>query len=99
MNNIKVVKRNGETENFKLDKLYKVAKATGLNHKQSVSASQNTAEWIMSQKLKKVSTLIIRKRFYRELLKYNEYSASLYAWYQKLKDKAYTSRFEKSRYK
>jgi transcriptional regulator NrdR family protein len=87
MTKIIVVKRGGETENFDVEKLRRVALATGLNSKQADKLVDNINKWAGRQNDNNLTTLAIRQKIIEELGKIRKYSADKYIWYENLKDK------------
>lgn len=83
MAGMKVIKRDGSAEEFKLEKIARVVKAAGLDEQDSENLAQRVSRAVEGQE---VSSLKIRDHVLDELKSTNEYAADLYRWYQKTKD-------------
>jgi transcriptional regulator NrdR family protein len=83
MTGMKVVKRDGSTEEFKLEKIARVVKAAGLDEQDSENLAQRVSRVVEGQE---VSSLEIRDHVLDELKNTNEYAANMYRWYQETKD-------------
>ena len=75
----KVIKRDGNVEDFDTGKIERIAKAAGLNDVDSQKVAKNVAEWVLAQG-KPVQTVDIRNEVVNELQKVNSYAANLYLW-------------------
>ncbi|MBL7158860.1 hypothetical protein ISS85_00070 [Candidatus Microgenomates bacterium] len=82
---IKVLKRDGSTENFNPEKIVRVATAAGLKSDQAQALSVKVNQWINDLDQEIVSSLKIRDKVLKELKKVNDYAANLYEWYDKNK--------------
>jgi transcriptional regulator NrdR family protein len=82
---IKVVKRDGSTEDFDPDKIIRIAEAAGLDIAKSVQLAHEISQWITSLKKSKVSSLKIRDKVQEVLNTLHPQVADLYRWYQKTK--------------
>lgn len=86
MKNIKVLKRDGTTEDFDFQKIERVVKATGLNEEQTREITKTLEKWIEKQEKEIISSKEIRDEVLINLKKYSSYAAGLYEWYQKTKE-------------
>lgn len=84
---IKVLKRDGSLEDFYPEKIYRVTKAAGLTEEQAKNLSQKLTDWVTSAGKSTISTLDIRLQVVMLLKEISEYSAGLYEWYEKGKEK------------
>ena len=82
---IKVLKRDGSTEEFSPAKIIRVVQAAGLKPEQARDLSEKITQWIKGLKQNSVSSLKIRDKVLEELRKVNEYAAGLFEWYEKSK--------------
>jgi transcriptional regulator NrdR family protein len=83
---IKVIKRDGNLEDFNQDNVATVVKAAGLNDADAKTLAAKINTWLMSLNETSVSSLKIRDRVQEELKLVNENAANLYAWYQTTKE-------------
>lgn len=87
MMELKVIKRDGSTEDFSTDKIRKVVIAAGLTPHQADVLIANLGKWAkMSQKVS-VTSLEVRDQVLLQLEKIDAYAANMYRWYQKTKEK------------
>jgi len=82
---IKVLKRDGSTEEFDPQKIARVVQAAGLEAKQAKDLADRVADWLKNSKQKSISSLKIRYRVLKELKRVNKYAAGLFEWYEKSK--------------
>ena len=80
---IKVLKKDGSTENFDPDKITRVIKATGLDQEKANMLTAQVSQWIVSQKKPQITSDEIRGRVIEELERSNPFAANLYTWYKK----------------
>jgi len=88
---INVVKRDGAKEPYLEDKVTRVAQAAGLRPIDADQLAKKITEWVDGTGLSEVTSLQIRDKVFEELEKMDKYASGLYAWYQNIKDKKYTS--------
>ena len=82
---IKVLKRDGSTEEFSPAKIIRVVQAAGLKPEQAKNLSQKVNQWAKSLKQNPASSLKIRNKVLAELKKVNQHAANLFEWYEKTK--------------
>ncbi len=83
MTGMKVIKRDGSTEDFKPEKIARVVKAAGLDEQDSENLAQKV---LMAFEGQEVSSLEIRDHVLDELENTDKYAADMYRWYQETKD-------------
>ena len=84
---IQVLKKDGSVENFDPQKISNVTLAAGLTEDQSQKLAQDVTAWVESLNKEQVSSTEIRNKVTEELGKIDEYTAGLYNWYEKTKEK------------
>lgn len=84
---IKVLKRDGSLEDFNLEKIYRVTKAAGLTEAQARKLTDKLSAWVNSAGKSTISSLDIRLQVVLLLKEISEYSAGLYEWYEKSKER------------
>ena len=82
---IKVLKRDGSTEEFDPQKIARVTQAAGLEAGQAKDLSKKVDQWIKGLKQNLVSSLKIRSKVLAELNRVNQYAANFFEWYEKTK--------------
>jgi len=84
---IKVIKKDGSTENFDQDKIARVTEAAGLSAKKAQILAANVTkwaeEWAKIKREPRVSSLEIRWKVIEELQDVNKHATNLYIWYKK----------------
>ncbi|MFV1917359.1 MAG: ATP cone domain-containing protein [Patescibacteria group bacterium] len=88
----RVVKRDGKLEDFEKGKIERVLKAAGLTGQEAMNLTRKVVDWITSLDQRKVNSTQIKDKVHEELKKVNEYSAGLYEWYERTKEKEETSK-------
>lgn len=83
----KVLKRDESIEKFDIEKIRRVVMAAGLNKDQAEQLKKNIDTWLISQKKDIIPSKKIRDEVYKELKKIKSYSANLFLWYEKSKEK------------
>ena len=84
---IKVLKRDGSTEDFDSQKIVRVVIVAGLKPDQAQELLIKINQWVSDLEKETVSSLEIRDKVLQELKKVNDYAANLYEWYEKNKGK------------
>jgi len=84
---IKVLKRDGSLEDFDPEKIYRVTKSAGLTEEQARSLTDKLNAWVASAGKSTISSLDIRLQVVTLLKGISEYSAGLYEWYEKGKER------------
>lgn len=84
---IKVVKRDGSTEDFDLEKIARVTQAAGLRPVEASEVAEILADWVESLGKSQVTAIEIRDKVFQELESRDKYASGLFAWYQSTKDK------------
>lgn len=84
---IKVIKRDRSLEDFNPQKIKRVVMAAGLDEADAQNLTEKLEAWAHSLGKDKISSLEIRNRVIQELELIDEYTAGLFKWYQKTKDK------------
>jgi len=82
---IKVLKKDGSIEPFMPEKIARVVKAAGLESKPAELLSKRVAVWVKNKAVGQISSQEIRDKVIEELKKINQYTANLFAWYEKRK--------------
>jgi len=88
---VKVFKRNGSVEDFDPDKIARVVTAAGLKPQDGFSLALEVQKWVNSTNKDKISTLEIRGKVIAMLKKVDPNVANFFIWYEKGKDKIFTS--------
>ena len=83
---VNVIKRDGSTEEFDSEKIFRVIKAAGLNEDKARKLAGEIEKWVNDRKQPALTTLQIRDRVAHELEKTDKYAYDLYVWYEKTKD-------------
>lgn len=83
---LQVIKRDGTSEPFSDKKIMRVVIAAGLTKRQAHIVVARLNAWAREQK-GEVTSLQIRDQVLTEMQAQDAYSANMYAWYQKTKDK------------
>ena len=83
---ITVLKHDGTTEEFLLEKIIRVVMAAGLEEAQALSLASDISEWAKSLNISQITTAQIRDQVIARMQKINPYSAGLYKWYENTKD-------------
>ena len=86
-----VIKRGGAKEPFDPEKITRVVTAAGLRPVEAAELAEGVARWVELTAKSEITSLAIRDRVFKELEKLDKYASGLYAWYQNLKDKKYSS--------
>jgi transcriptional regulator NrdR family protein len=84
--NILVSKRDGSIEPFIPEKIKKVVRAAGLDETQANTLVANVLRWAQAHDDQTITSLVIRDRVLHELKHIDDYSANMFAWYQKTKE-------------
>lgn len=84
--NIHVSKRDGSVEPFEPQKIKKVVIAAGLDENRANTVVANIVAWAQGHDDQTITSLSIRDRVLHELKLMDEYSANMFAWYQKTKE-------------
>ena len=84
--NIKVIKRDGTTEEYSEEKVKRVVKAAGLSDEQVVEFTEEISTWIMTLTDTSLTSLQIRDMILEKLPKINPSAADLYKWYESTKE-------------
>lgn len=87
MVNIEVKKRDGSLEPFNIKKIKRVVIAAGLSEKDGVHLADEVNAWAHSLNEQVINSAAIRDKVYEELKNIKLYSANLFAWYEKTKEK------------
>lgn len=82
---IKVLKRDGSVEEFKTEKIVRVAEAAGVKAQKAEALAGKVAGWVKSSGENPISSFKIRDKVVEEMEKVNQYTAGLYKWYEKNK--------------
>lgn len=88
----KVIKRDGQIEEFQKEKIKKVVQAAGLNEKEAKKLAEKISTWIEKHEKDSLSSLEIRDKVLEDLRKRDKYAAGLFEWYQKVKTKNHNSK-------
>ncbi|KKQ75494.1 MAG: hypothetical protein US96_C0010G0010 [Candidatus Woesebacteria bacterium GW2011_GWB1_38_5b] len=83
---MKVIKRNGELEDFEEGKVARVVHAAGLSEEQAQQLGQNVSQRIKALNAQQVTTIQIRDVVIEEMNKIDKYATDMFIWYQKGKD-------------
>jgi len=83
---MKIIKRNGNAENFDKQKIIKVCMAAGLSEKDCTLLADNIGRWLEEHPESQVSSLVIRDKVLLELKTLDPSVASVYEWYEKTKE-------------
>jgi transcriptional regulator NrdR family protein len=87
LSSVTIVKRDKTREDFSLDKIDRVVRASGLTDEQVTIIRTNITSWIASLKRHEVTSVEVRDKVAEELKALDLYAYNLYMWYQKVKDK------------
>lgn len=89
---VRVIKRDGKIEDFDPGKIERVAKAAGLKPEDAKKVAQNVNQWVTNNIFDHtISSLKIRDKVVEELKQVSSYAAGLYTWYEKTKEKKFSS--------
>lgn len=92
--NIKVLKRDGSTEEFDSDKIERIAVAAGLTDDEAKELTKKVISQIQDVSKEndgQIGSIKIRGFVFDEMEKINEYAAGLFKWFEKNKEKTMTS--------
>lgn len=84
---VTIIKRDGKPEDFDIEKIARVAQASGLRPVDAEELSKTVADWVESLGKKSITSIEIRDKVFEELEKKDKYASGLFAWYQTTKDK------------
>lgn len=85
---LKVVKRDGSTEEYSEDKVRRVVKAAGLKDEETAVFSQQITSWVMALADNSLTSLQIRDMILEKLPEFNAVAADLYRWYESTKEES-----------
>jgi transcriptional regulator NrdR family protein len=86
---VKVIKRDGTSEEFDHQKIIQILTVAGLDAVKAKQVSLKVKEWVEGLEQDSVSSLEIKDRVLEELKGINEYIAQLFDWYEKSKEEVY----------
>ncbi len=81
-----IIKRDGNTEPFNIDKINRVLTAAGLEKTHIDTVTKNVLEWLSQQNTPSVSSTQLREQIIAQLHEVDHYIEGLYRWYEKTKD-------------
>lgn len=85
---IKIIKRDGTTEDYSEEKVKRVVKAAGLTEEEVTQFSQDISAWITTLTDTSLTSLQIRDMILEKLPLINPTAANLYKWYESTKEEA-----------
>lgn len=83
---VKVIKRDGQLEDFDLKKIARVLQVAGLDKEAADLLSNRVSAWVDRNYQDSVSSLEIKDKVLEELKLVNSYIADLFQWYEKTKE-------------
>ena len=83
---IKVIKKDGNLENFEKGKIERVTIAAGLSQEEAQGLALKIERWAKSTGRGKITSLQIRDEVVPQLKKLNKFAYNAFVWYQKTKE-------------
>lgn len=83
---MKVIKRNGQLEDYEPAKIKRVVEAAGIKSSDSEKLVDTVTKRLEALSAEQISTIQIRDIVIEEMQKIDEYAANMFTWYQRGKD-------------
>ena len=77
-----VIKRDGTTEPYNPDNIYRVSRAAGLNEKDAKHVAAQITKTLQTHRKKQIHSTVLRTMMVGQLKKISAYAAGLYEWYE-----------------